>query len=159
LVAVAGVCGLLAGCGAASKPGAASPATRTGEALAFSECMRAHGVSGFPDPGATINGPANSIGAIQFPVSINMQSPVVTAAMKSCRPIISDILSPKGRPGVSSSMKAALIAQAQCMRTHGVPAFPDPTFPASGGIMVTGSSSVDQDSPAYKHAASLCHAH
>jgi hypothetical protein len=45
-------------------------------------------------------------------------------------------------------MKAAQIAHAQCMRTHGVPGYPDPGFPSSGGIAITDAGTNPQ-SPAY----------
>jgi hypothetical protein len=58
--------------------------------------------------------------------------------------------------GISAAQKASLIAKAACMRVHGVRSFPDPTFPASGGIAVTDDPSVDESSPAFEHAASAC---
>jgi hypothetical protein len=48
----------------------------------------------------------------------------------------------------------AAIANAQCMRKHGVPNFPDPTF--SGGRFNAGLGGVDPQSPAFKQAAAAC---
>jgi hypothetical protein len=45
---------------------------------------------------------------------------------------------------------------AQCMRTHGVPRVPDPTFPAGGGIAVKVPSGVDSSSPAFQQAREDC---
>jgi hypothetical protein len=40
----------------------------------------------------------------------------------------------RGRPQVSETKKLIQLHFAQCMRKHGVPNFPDPTFPTGGGI-------------------------
>ena len=40
------------------------------------------------------------------------------------------------RPPLSAAQKAAALKFAQCMRAHGVPHFPDPRFPAGGGIAI-----------------------
>jgi hypothetical protein len=52
-------------------------------------------------------------------------------------------------------MKASMVARAQCMRTHGVPGYQDPKFPASGGIEFT-DAGINPSSPAYQHAAAVC---
>jgi hypothetical protein len=55
---------------------------------------------------------------------------------------------------VGGSEKRAAIANAECMRKHGVPNFPDPTF--SRGQLNTGLGAIDPQSPAFKHAAAVC---
>jgi hypothetical protein len=146
---------VLAGCGGTSKPtGTESVASRNENALAFSECMRAHGVSGFPDPGATVSDAGNMVGGVAIPSSISLQAPVVASALHSCQGILSQAISRQGRPPITSQMKAKLIAQAQCMRNHGVPV-QDPTFPSGGGIAVT-DAGVNPQSPAYVRAAAAC---
>ncbi len=147
----------LGGCGATSGTRAQAPSTGAPGALAFSECMRAHGVSGFPDPGAAISGAADTIGGIAIPSSIDLQAPVAAAALHACQPIISRAISRQGRPPITSQLKAKLIAQAQCMRNHGVPVR-DPTFPSAGGIAVA-DAGVNPQSPAYIHAQAVCGAH
>ncbi len=47
-----------------------------------------------------------------------------------------------------------MLANARCMRNHGVPTFPDPTF--SGNHITIGDGGVDPDSPAFKRAAAAC---
>lgn len=118
--------------------------------------MRGHGVPGFPDPGAgPPAAPENTIGGIAIPTTINMQSPAFRAAMANCRGLLSAGFSAQGKPPITASMREALIAQAQCMRTHGVPGYQDPTFPAAGGISFT-DAGTDPNSPAYKRAATTC---
>lgn len=152
------VCAIAIGaCGSASNPSlsAASGTADNAAGLAFAKCMRAHGVPNLPDPGVSISGPFNSIGGVEIPATINMQTPAFKAAMGSCRALISAAVSPQGKPGITASMKASMIAHAQCMRTHGVPGYQDPRFPASGGIAVT-DAGTDPQSPAYRHAAAVC---
>lgn len=150
-----GVCLIAAGCGTSSPHGAATSPSVTAQQLAFAKCVRAHGVPSFPDPGTSASGPENSIGGIEIPTSINMQSPAFHAAWNDCQGLIAVRLSPQGKPSVTPAMKASLIAHAQCMRTHGVPGYQDPTFPASGGIAFTDAGTNPQ-SPAYKHAVGVC---
>lgn len=146
---------LAAGCGSSSPSSPAAP-TVAAQALAYSSCMRAHGVPNFPDRGDTVSGPYNSIAGIKIPTSINMQSPAYESANKSCSGLLAAIFSPQGKPPITASMKAALIAQAQCMREHGVPNYPDPTFPASGGIAVQIGPGVNTESPAFQQAQKTC---
>ena len=146
---------LAAGCGSSSPSSPAAP-TVAAQALAYSSCMRAHGVPNFPDRGDTVSGPYNSIAGIKIPTSMNMQSPAYESANKSCSGLLAAIFSPQGKPPITASMKAALIAQAQCMREHGVPNYPDPTFPASGGIAVQFGPGVNTESPAFQQAQKTC---
>jgi hypothetical protein len=56
---------------------------------------------------------------------------------------LTDDPQPKGSPA-SGSQRPAALANAECMRKHGVANFPDPTFLSSGGTSVnlTGLTSV-----------------
>jgi hypothetical protein len=58
-----------------------------------------------------------------------------------------------GGPG-SGSPEAAALAFAGCMRTNGVPDFPDPT--AGGGFRFRSGAGVDPSSPAFKAAQAKC---
>ena len=54
---------------------------------------------------------------------------------------------------------ASPFAMSKCMRTHGVPDFPDPAFPAGGGIAIKIANTptgVNPQSPAFQRAASEC---
>jgi hypothetical protein len=57
-----------------------------------------------------------------------------------------------------AQMQSRLLAFAQCMSTHGVPHFPDPTFGADGSVSQTNSKSsgVDASSPQYQTAQKAC---
>jgi hypothetical protein len=148
-------CVLTAGC-AGSSPKSATSSSFSAQELAFSKCIRAHGVPSFPDPGATAGPGEDSFLGIAIPASIDMQSPAAESAFTSCRGLIASIISPHGKPSISASMKESLIAHAQCMRTHGVPAYQDPIFPPGGGIEVFDAPGVNAQSPAYQHAQAAC---
>ena len=110
IAAAAGVFGFTA-CGAATKA-ASQPGINPG--VKFAQCMRAHGVSNFPDPG-TSGGPQET------PIS---SAPAFVAAQKACG----------GGPGgpalphLDEAQKLRAIAFAKCMRTHGEPDWPDPSY-------------------------------
>lgn len=146
---------VLCACGSTSRPGAQT-STRTNSLLAAAECMRAHGVPNFPDPqrgpggaGMTVNiSPDSSTVTID---GIPFSGPAFQAAQKTCKPFGGA----DGRPPITEHQALTLLAFARCMRQHGLPEWSDPTFPAGGGIM-GGGGPYPHDSPAVKHAATIC---
>lgn len=148
-------CVLAAGCGSSS-PKSTSPSTFAAQQLAFSKCMRADGVPSFPDPGAPAGPAESSFLGIAIPATIDMHSPAVESAFAACRHVIASIVSPQGKPPITAALKESMIAHAQCMRTHGVPAYQDPIFPLGGGIETFDGPGVNPESPAYQRAASDC---
>ncbi len=149
---------LAAGCGGASKTpavaslGATTAATPSSGgsrrsaspktiALEFANCMRSHGVPSFPDPGGPI-------------VPGIKQLPEFRPAMAECNSLYPS----SGSTGVplTEAQRTAALAQARCIRDHGVPNFPDPTFPTSGGELFPAIAGFDPNSPAFTHAAASC---
>jgi hypothetical protein len=113
--------------------------------VAFSQCMRSHGVPNFPDP--TSNG--NFINNGNFDTS----SPAVQAAQKACRGLLPN----GGRPTQAQQQQrnARFLKLARCMRSHGVPNFPDP----KNGQMTLQSSGVsraDTQTPRFQAAMRTC---
>jgi hypothetical protein len=160
---VAAVCAVaIAGCGSSGRKPSAS--SHGGSFLAFSECMRSHGVTGFPDPGPR--------GGIQISSSsgINPASPAFQAAQVTCKKLL-----PGGGPPAHASeqQKQQLFAMSECMRSHGVSGFPDPvtqTAPPSnptaysiaegtGDLWLLVPSTVNVNSPAFTKAAKACNFH
>jgi hypothetical protein len=148
LLAVVAVLATATACGGrapSAGPGSEGP---TGQMLAYSQCMRAHGVPDFPDPDAAGNiqlAPGNP----DDPLNSSQEQ----VANETCRHLL-----PGG--GASSSGTRAdrptasqLLKLAQCMRAHGVPSFPDPT--GSGGSIAL-PTSLDFNSPQFKDAARAC---
>ena len=60
----------------------------------------------------------------------------------------------------SANQTAALVKRAQCMRSHGVPNYPDPVFGHGGRVVERPLSfyGINADSPASLRAAKACRA-
>ena len=166
LVAVAAAAAVLAaGCGAAA-PGSSSGGSAAGgsaryqQALAYSECMRAHGVPDFPDPDASGNIVQHVSGG-QPPDN----GPRAQAADSTCHHLLPG--GGAGRPGVQRRIVNELLRLATCMRAHGEPNFPDPTVSSapSGSDSVSlpgnitlglGAAGISVSSPRFQAAARAC---
>lgn len=121
----------LAGCGGSSPPrnassGSSKPAGGiAAEAYRFAACMRDHGFPTFPNPHISTSGS----GAV---VSIKMVGPGPKHGKplpKACRGILpgpGNESSPQQQAARDQARRAGLLSFAACMRTHGVPSFPDP---------------------------------
>jgi hypothetical protein len=115
----------LAGCGGSSHR-TPSASARNQSTLAFSECVRADGVTDFPDPGLRLSGSFNSIAGIEFPATISPSSPAFEAAQTACAKLL-----PGGGPGAQQPPAGFIERMREvsvCMRERGVTGFPDPTF-------------------------------
>jgi hypothetical protein len=109
-------------------------------AVSYSHCMRAHGVPNFPDPGSGGSLPKGS--AQQFGVS-SAQLQTAELACQHVLPATGDLLTAASLQQcyLTHLCPPALVQQAlsagrkfaQCMRSHGVPNWPDPTSEAGGG--------------------------
>ena len=126
----------LAGCGAAGASGsAAAPYGPRNEPVSLSKCMRANGLSQFPDPvqgpgGVGFDGLSVSAGGTELTVSgVSFSGPALKTAEAACKVYLPPA---GGPPKVSESQRLRLIAIARCIRAHGVPNFPDPAFGAAG---------------------------
>lgn len=108
-----------AGCGSSApsetsgSTGGDSGLTAQDKAVKFAECVRAHGVSDFPDPNAKND----------FEYGVSVSAAVFTKAVDACK-----ALQP---PGSLSSRRTARqqsdsLRFAKCIRAHGVKDFPDP---------------------------------
>jgi hypothetical protein len=121
LVALAMLALIVAGCGNGSAGSGNSTASTHEKAVKFAECMRANGVSAFPDPNAsgelTIDGIANGS-------TVDTSSATFEQALSACKD-----LEPPGFTGakVTPQQRTARLEFAQCVRDNGVPDFPDPT--------------------------------
>ena len=168
LLAAASCLVVLAGCGSSSnKPGTATSgaSVSSDSGLKFSQCMRSHGVTDFPDPSS---GGGNVGFRIKIGGPVNPSSPSFQAAQKTCGKLL-----PGGGPSSSGHASAAAMARLRtisvCMRAHGISAFPDPTAhgPTSpvgyslvlnqGGAVLAVPASINTQSPAFQQAATVCH--
>jgi hypothetical protein len=132
---------------ATTLPPGASTQKHFQQALKFSQCMRSHGITNFPDPGST--------GGIEISSSsgINPNNAQFAAAQKACR----KYMPPGPSHAQQEQMEQQALAFAACMRAHGLPNFPDPTFGPNGSINRNyGSSGTNPDSPAFQAAVKHC---
>ncbi|MGO9791490.1 MAG: hypothetical protein ACLP8S_18915 [Solirubrobacteraceae bacterium] len=148
ITTVLGFALIAAGCGGSNGSGNAGSGSTTAKFLAYSRCMRSHGVSDFPDPSTPPGGGvAFSIDA--GPGSdLNPSNPTYKSANQACQALL-----PAGaQPSTPPSPKiAADVRWARCMRSHSVPSFPDPN---SQGAF--DSAKFDNGSPAFQTASKVC---
>ena len=99
--------------GAAGNSGGTKKATDREKAVKFAECIRAHGVSDFPDPNEKN----------QFEYGVSVTPAVWTRATTACK-----ALQPPGTLSGKRTPKqqSASLRFAQCVRDNGVKDFPDP---------------------------------
>jgi hypothetical protein len=123
------------------------------QAVAYAACVRAHGVPNFPDPKISTHGNGVSV-AIGINPSIS-SNPHFKSAQETCRKLL-----PGGGPGgegnhqITPAEQAQYLKAAACIRSHGVPNFPDPTF--SGGGVHIEHQGLNESSPAFKAAVHAC---
>ena len=95
--------------------------------LAFSQCVRSHGVPDFPDPQAGATN-AKFPGAQQLGVGSSQLSAAESACQHLLPAGVDDQFPPAEVPLLLSGMRQF----SQCMRSHGVPNWPDPTTDSEG---------------------------
>jgi hypothetical protein len=143
---------VLTACG--GNGGGKSPADREREAreaaLNYAQCMREHGVD-VPDPsfeggGVTRIGPDEDV-----------PSGKVREAEQACRKYDPEANAPKLSEEEQQEMREAALANARCMREHGIENFPDPTFNDRGAMLRIGKDSgIDPNDPDFKAAQEAC---
>jgi hypothetical protein len=155
-LAATAACLALAGCGSGTGGGTATTGSSDNAGLAFSECMRAHGQTHFPDPGGSPGsagpGPQISILGVHVPSTIDVQLPAFKSAMQVC---IKKATGGHPPPRATAAQRRAALDFSRCMRRHGVPDYPDPTF-KNGGIGETPPPNMSPNAPALLRAQNLC---
>jgi hypothetical protein len=130
IIATVGLALLAAACGGSpgshvaqlgsttTKSSTSSPSANSQKVLAFSRCVRAHGVPNFPDP--------NSSGALpkRQVAQLTAGNPQFPAAHRACEHLLPN----GGQPTQAQAQQAwnDMRKFARCMRSHGVPNWPDP---------------------------------
>ena len=130
--------------------------------LAYSRCMRAHGISTYPDP-TQVDGSVRVPGP---PPGVNPDTAAFTTAQNACRLLELN----GGQPTNAEQQRAStrMLTLSKCMRRHGISAFPDPTFSSpsnrggysdivsNDGVWLAIPNSVDVHSPAFTRASVAC---
>jgi hypothetical protein len=139
-VASGGVRTSAAAAPSAARPSALSQSTTVQKALAYSRCMRAHGLPSFPDPGS--GGTIPKVTAQQLGVGASQ----LQAAQNQCRSLL-----PNGGGGPTQTQRQQWMSGmrrfAQCMRSHGLSNWPDPVLDAGGNPEFYLNGKIDQNSP------------
>lgn len=148
---------LLTACGGGSTTATESSAARGGSTasnqsalLAYVNCMRTHGEPNMPNlsgSGGHISMPANS--------GVDPNSPQFTKANNACQKLLSKG-GPSGGQTITPAQQADYLKAAACMRSHGVPNFPDPTFQNNSVTFNAPGANIDTSSSQYKSALATC---
>jgi hypothetical protein len=157
----------VAGCGSSGKSTLNGAASQAGVGVQLADCIRAHGVPNFPDPTASDGGgvqiqASRSSGSGQSMTvnGVSVNAPAFQSAMRACQRYM-----PRGGgklpPGGIATIRKTALKFAACMRSNGVPNFPDPqvqTGPNGGvGVRIGGpGSGLNPQSPAFQRAQRQC---
>jgi hypothetical protein len=132
-------------------PSAGSSTQSTG-LVPFASCMRSHGLPGFPDPSG--DGGMSKRAVVSAFQSVGTS--VAAAAQRACNHLLpAGGMSGQPVQTITPAERTDYLKGAACMRTHGFPGFPDPTFPGSG-VRLDIPSSIDTSSPRFTSAATIC---
>jgi hypothetical protein len=174
LIPVRGVAALaaialpLAACGS-SKPSttsASAASSKQANGIAFANCVRSHGVPNFPDPSPTSGGDVqirqsarSGSGPSTEVNGVPVNGPAFQAAMQACKSKLPNGGHPP--PGGLAAVRQKALKFSACMRSHGVPNFPDPQVSGGpgGGVRVRiggPGSGLNPNSPAMKSAQQAC---
>ena len=139
-----------AGSGSPNAGGSAS----TRQALAYAACMRSHGVPNYPDPSSG-NELASGLPKVSLR-QLGISSSQYHAAQAAC----AHLLPNAGQMTQAQSQRdlQAMLRFARCMRSHGVPDWPDPANgPAGWGFNLLHVHGFDPSSTLTDHKMSECY--
>jgi hypothetical protein len=119
--------------------------------------MRNNGVPNFPDPDS--KGRLNIEGgraANGQHFGLDVGSPQFRKAQQACRRLQPRGLTPT--PQEQAKAQQQMLRFSRCMRSHGVPKFPDPKFSPNGGSQLTigKNGGIDPSSPQFQAAQKAC---
>jgi hypothetical protein len=147
LVLLATACGSSSsstGAGSSSNAGGTvSSPTASSQAVAYSHCVRSHGVPNFPDP--TTRGGVPKVTPQQLGVSNSQLQVAQRACAQLLQPTQAQV------PQIMTGM----LNFARCMRSHGVPSWPDPST-GSNGQPEFNIPGINPDSPKVSNTANAC---
>jgi hypothetical protein len=152
LVAVAATASL-AGCGAednptssGAKPSQSQETANRKAMLDFARCMRENGVD-MPDP--QFEG-----GKVTQRMS-KTNPDTMRKAEAACAKYRDKVKAPEMSDSQKAEFKKAALANARCMREHGID-FPDPQFDTGGGAQIRLGKGLNPDSPKFQAAQKAC---
>jgi len=131
---------------------ATSAASRENSALAYISCMRTHGEPNMPEP--DFNGGHVSIN-ITGGSGVDPSSPQFARANKACEHLVPTKGGASGGNTITPADQADYLKAVACMRSHGIPNFPDPSF-EDNSVEFNETTPIDTNSPQYKSALATC---
>ena len=129
--------------GSSNAGGPVSSQAASSTAVAFSHCMRSHGVPDFPDP--TSRGGVPKV----TPQQVGVSNSRFQVAQRAC----AQLLQPT--QAQVPQIMTGMLKFARCMRSHGVPNWPDPSTDRNGQP-VFNISGINPDSPRVSNTAGEC---
>jgi hypothetical protein len=150
----------IAACGSSSPTSSSAPAgsgsKATSSMLAFSKCVRANGVRNFPDLGSMgiqIAGSGQTISVN----GVSLNGPAYQAARAKCQKYLPTHTTASPSPQAQARRRASDLNFAKCMRSHGVPNYPDPkVFSGQDGNQEVYLPGINPYAPAFQAAAQTC---
>ena len=129
--------------GATATPGSsAKPSVRETGELPYSRCMRAHGVTNFPDPAGS--GGIPKLSAQQLGVGTRE----LQAAQSACALLLPNSGGPHGLSAAQvQQLASGMRSFARCMRAQGVPSWPDPSTDSEGSAVFYLEGKIDIRAP------------
>ncbi len=132
IIATAGLVLLAAACSGSptsTGPGGSSNAGGSANSplLAFSRCMRSNGVPNFPDPDAN-----TSNAKVSSAQQLGVSSSQLQAAENACQHLLPRGANDQFPPAEVQLLLPGMRRFSECMRSHGVPNWPDPTTDSQG---------------------------
>ena len=149
----------VAGCGGSSAPSVArlattatSSAATTPNRVALATCFTSHGLAASFGNGVGGN---LTFDGVTFSGNVDPNSPQFQAAAQACRKYM-----PSGPPPLSAAQRAegakAMVSFAGCMRSNGVPTFPDPK--SDGTFSFDSLKQLGIGTPRFQSAFKICQA-
>jgi hypothetical protein len=114
--------------------------------------MRSHGVPNFPDPIIHHSAGSTSVKIVVHRTST--QGSKFASAQQTCRKLLPNGGEPSHQT-VTPQEQTQYLRAAACIRSHGVPNFPDPTF-EGGGVHIPQKYHDLNSSPTFKAAVEDC---
>jgi hypothetical protein len=160
-VTAAAIVLLAAGCGGSGgSPGVANvasgttttaaPSAQTG-LVAFSSCVRSHGVPSFPDPQRLAGG------NLKLTIhQLGTTSPRVRTATERCSYLLPNRGGSQQPDRQTPKQLADERSFARCMRSHGVGNFPDPNGQSGLSVEMVEAQGIDVHSTAVLHVVQVC---
>jgi hypothetical protein len=147
----------VSGCGAVKRTTStvvSSSQSPAAQAFKYAECMRAHGLSGFPDPVVNTQGNSTRI-AMMAPKSV-MSAPGAKQALAACSSILPAPPNAAQMAQQQHRRELGMLAFARCIRGRGVKDFPDPTAQGNLTLEMITAAGVDLQAPNVIAAARAC---